>query len=153
MALRSAVALALLAALLLACATLPSERDLEERLERLGASTQGLRRPRVAAIQADTRAVAFGLLMEARANRDSPLSQGLSQQLAAAHLAHRDLVAGGPFGALNDRVLCNALALQQKEEKPLSGLQLLVASPDEPSRALRAAASKAQVRLLYRDFR
>jgi len=150
-ALRSAVALPLLAALLLACATLPSERELEQRLERLGATTQGLRRPRVAAIQADTRAVAFGLLMEARANRESPLSQGLSQELAAAHLAHRDLVAGGPFGELNDRVLCNALSLEQ--EKPLAGLQLLVASPDEPSRALRAAASKAQVRLLYRDFR
>jgi len=147
---RSAVAVALLATLLLACATLPSETELEQRLERLGAATQGLRRPRVAAIQADTRAVAFGLLMEARANTDSPLSQGLSQQLAAAHRTHRDLVAGGPFSALNDRVLRNALALQ--EDETLAGLQLLVASPDEPSRALQLAAQKAHVRLLYRAF-
>jgi hypothetical protein len=150
-ALRSPIGLVLFAALLLACATPPTEADLEQRLERLGSATQGLRRPRVVAIHADTRAVAFGLLMEARANADSPLSVAVSRRLAAAHLTHRDLVAGGPFGDLNDRVLCNALALQQ--EKNLSGLQLVFASPDPPSRALLVAAGKAHVRLLHRSFR
>jgi hypothetical protein len=148
---RSQLAFALLAGLLVACATPPTEADLEQRLERLGTATQGLRHPRVIAIHADTRAHAFGLLMEARANTDSPLSLALSRQLAAAQRTHRDLVAGGPFGDLNDRVLCNALALQ--DERGLSGLQLLVASPDEPSRALKLAAQKAHVRLLHRAFK
>jgi hypothetical protein len=150
-ALRRSLALSLLAILVAACATPPTESDLEGRLERLGAATHGLRRPRVIAIHADTRAHAFGLLMEARANADSPLSASLSRQLASAQRTHRDLVAGGPFGDLNDRVLCNALALQ--DEKGLAGLQLLVASPDEPSRALTLAAKKAHVRLLHRAFR
>jgi hypothetical protein len=150
-ALRRSVALALLAVLVCACATPPTESDLEDRLERLGAATRGLRHPRVIAIHADTRAHAFGLLMEARANVDSPLSTALSRQLASAQRTHRDLVAGGPFGDLNDRVLCNALALQ--DEKGLAGLRILVASPDEPSRALVLAARKASVRLLHRDFR
>ena len=151
MALRSPIGLVLLAALVLGCATPPSEADLEQRLERLGSATQGLRRPRVVAIQADTRANAFGLLMEARANTDSPLSLAIGRQLAAAHRTHRDLVAGGPFGDLNDRLLCNALALQA--EKGLSGLQLIVASPDPPSRALLVAAGKAHVHLLHRTFK
>jgi len=150
-ALRRSAALALLVLVVAACATPPTEADLEDRLERLGAATHGLRRPRVIAIHADTRTHAFGLLMEARANVDSPLSAVISRQLASAHRTHRDLIAGGPFGDLNDRVLCNALALQ--DEKGLTGLQILVASPDEPSRALTLAARKAHVRLLHRAFR
>jgi len=148
---RIAAALALLAALAAGCVTVYGERDLEQRLERLGAATKGLRRPRVFAIHADTRIAALGLLAEARANADSPLSASLGRSLAAAHRSHRDLVAGGPFADLTDRALRNALALQ--DEGGLPGLRLLVASQEPPTPELLGAARRARVHLVYRAFR
>jgi len=148
---RIATALALLAVLAAGCATVPSERDLEKRLERLAASTKGLRRPRVFAIHADTRIAAMGLLAEARANADSPLSAALGRSLAAAHRAHRDLVTGGPFPDLTERVVRNALTLQ--EESGLPGLHLLVASQEPPSAELLGAARRVRVQVVYREFR
>jgi hypothetical protein len=143
--------LAVAGAVVAGCATVHHEAELEKRLERLGAATQGLRRPRTAVIHADTRVAALGLLAEARANRDSPLSASLARQLASAKRSHRDLVAGGPFADLTEQVLRNALALQ--EDGSLEGLQLLVASQEQPSSTLLVAARRTRVRLLYRAFR
>jgi hypothetical protein len=127
------------------------EDEFEKRLERIGAATQDLRRPRTALIHADTRMVALGLLAEARANVDSPLSVSLGRQLAAAQRSRRDVVAGGPFADLTEQVLRNAFALQK--EGGLEGLKLLLATQQQPSPALRHAAARTRVRLLYRDFR
>jgi hypothetical protein len=144
-------ALLLVAALAAGCMTVHREDELELRLERLGAATPGLRRPRTAVIHADTRVAALGLLAEAHANADSPLSASLGRQLAAAHRSRRDVVAGGPFADLTDRVLRNALALQG--QGALAGLQLVVASQEPPSAELESAARRTRVRLLYRAFR
>jgi hypothetical protein len=149
--LRIAAPIALLAALAAGCMTVHREDELEGRLERLAATTKGLRRPRAFAIHADTRIAALGLLAEARANRDSPLSAALGRSLAAAHRSRRDLVAGGPFADLTDQVLRNALALQ--DERGLPGLHLLVASQDPPSAELLGAARRVRVRVFHRDFR
>ena len=151
MTLASRAAFLLLAALSIACATPYTEAELEQRLERLGAATSGLRRPRVVAIHADSRVAALGLLAEARANADSPLSAALGRRLAAAQRSRRDVVAGGPFADLTDLALRNALALQP--EAGLAGLRLVVASAEPPSGELESAARRARVRLLYRAFR
>jgi hypothetical protein len=151
MRIRIAAALVLLVVAAAGCATVYPEDELEERLERIGAATRGLRRPRPAPIHADTRVAALGLLAEARANADSPLSAALGRQLAAAHRTRRDVVAGGPFADLTDRVLRNALSLQ--DDGALAGLQLVVASQDPPSPELQNAARRTRVRLLYRPFR
>jgi hypothetical protein len=148
---RIAVALALVGVVAAGCVTVHREDELEKRLERLGAATPGLRRPRTALIHADTRVAAFGLLAEARANVDSPLSASLARQLAAAKRSHRDVVAGGPFADLTEQVLHNALTLQQ--DGALAGLSLVLASQQQPSPALLAAARRTHVRLLYRSFR
>lgn len=151
MGLRTALSVGLLAALTAGCVTIHREDELEDRLERLGAATRGLRRPRVVAIHADTRVVAFGLLAEARANADSPLSSDLARSLAAAHRSRRDVVTGGPFADLTDQVLRNALSLQGGTGLP--GLKLIVASGEKPSPELARAARQARVELVHRDFR
>jgi len=148
---RIGVALLLLAVVAAGCVTVYREDELEKRLGRLGAATQGLRRPRTVVIHADTRVVALGLLAEARANVDSPLSASLGRQLAAAHRSRRDVVAGGPFADLTEQVLRNALALQ--DDGALAGLQLVLASQERPSGELLGAARRTRVRLLYRAFR
>ncbi len=151
MRIRVVSALALLAVVIAGCATVYREEELEKRLERIGAATAGLRRPRTAPIHADTRVEALGLLAEARANADSPLSASVARQLAAAHRSRRDVVAGGPFADLTDQVLRNALSSQQ--DAGLRGLKLVVASQEEPSGKLRVGARRTGVRLLYRAFR
>jgi hypothetical protein len=148
---RVASALVLLAVALAGCATVYREDELEKRLERIAAATAGLHRPRTAPIHADTRVEALGLLAEARANADSPLSAAVGRRLAAAHRSRRDVVAGGPFADLTDRVLRNALSLQP--DAGLRGLKLVVASQAEPSGELRSAARRTGVHLLYRSFR
>ena len=151
MRIRIVTALAVLGVVGAGCVTVHHEAELEKRLERLGAATQGLRRPRTAVIHADTRVAALGLLAEARANVASPLSASLARQLASAKRSHRDLVAGGPFADLTEQVLRNALA--QQDDGALEGLQLLVASQEPPSPTLQVAARRTRVRLLYRSFR
>jgi hypothetical protein len=146
-----AVALALFGVVAVGCVTVYHEDEFEKRLERLGAATQGLRRPRTALIHADTRMVALGLLAEARANVDSPLSASIGRQLAAAQRTRRDVVAGGPFPDLTEQVMRNAFALQK--DGALEGLQLVLATQEQPSPALQNAARRTRVRLLYRAFR
>jgi len=148
---RIATALLLLGLVAAGCVTVHREDELEKRLDRLAAATAGLRRPRTAVIHADTRVAALGLLAEARANADSPLSASLARQLSAAHRSRRDVVAGGPFADLTDQVLRNALALH--DDGALAGLQLVVASPERPSGELQHAARRTRVSLLYRAFR
>jgi hypothetical protein len=148
---RIAVALALFGVVAVGCVTVYHEDEFEKGLERLGAATQGLRRPRTALIHADTRMVALGLLAEARANVDSPLSASIGRQLAAARRSRRDVVAGGPFPDLTEQVMRNAFALQK--DGALEGLQLVLATQQPPSPALQNAARRTRVRLLYRAFR
>jgi hypothetical protein len=136
---------------LASCVTTYEEREVERRLELSASAVAGLGRHRVIAIHADSRVAAFGLLAEAKANRDSPLSAQVGARLAAAARRHQAAVVGGPHAELSDRVLCNALRLNQ--ERGLGGLRLVFVSPEPPSRELVAAASQARVRLTHRAFR
>jgi hypothetical protein len=149
---RSAAHALLVALLALGCATVYPEAETERQLAQVAREVS--RRPpaRVVAIHADTGVAAFGLLTEARGNPESPLSAGAYRALAAARRGRRVVVAGGPFADLNDRVLCNALALAG-DEGSLAGLSLVVASPAPPSPALGAAARRAGVRLSHRALR
>ncbi len=133
------------------CVTTITEVELEDRLERAAASVSGLGRARIVLIYADTRTVAWGLLAEAKMDRTSPLSVQTGKRIAGAARQGRAVVVGGPYPALTDRILRNALALH--EEQGLRGLRLLVVSAERPSDELRTAASAARARLYHRDLR
>ncbi len=146
---RSTLALAILFAA--GCVTTITETELEDRLERAAASVSGLGRARIVPIYADTRTVAWGMLTEAKMDRTSPLSVRTGKRIAGAARQGRAVVVGGPYPALTDQILRNALALH--EEKDLRGLRLVLVSGDRPSDELRKAASGAQARLYHRDLR
>jgi hypothetical protein len=145
---RSTLALAILFAA--GCVTAITETDLEDRLERAAASVSGLGRARIVPIYADTRTVAWGMLTEAKMDRTSPLSVRTGKRLAGAARQGRAVVAGGPYPALTDQILRNALALHQEEGLP--GLRLVVVSAEQPSAELRKAASGVRARLYHRDL-
>ncbi len=84
-------------------------------------------------------------------DRISPLSVRTGKRIAGAARQGRAVVVGGPYPALTDQILRNALALH--EEKNLRGLRLVLVSEDRPSDELRKAASGARARLYHRGLR
>jgi len=133
------------------CITPLTEDDLEKDLERAASSVPSLGRKRVIPIYAETRMAAWALLADAKSNPSSPMSYRLSRGLAAAARRGFGVVVGGPYPALSDQVLRNALTLHR--ERPLGGLKLLFVSAKPPSEALWQAAKHADARIHHREFR
>jgi hypothetical protein len=110
-----------------------------------------LGRKRIIPIYAETQMAAWALLADAKSDPSSPMSQRLSRGLAAAARRGFGVVVGGPYPALSDQVVRNALTLHR--ERPLGGLTLVFVSAKPPSEALSKAAASAGARLHHREFR
>lgn len=148
---RCALVLAPWVLLAAGCVSPYSETELEEHLAETARSFEGLGRTSVIAVHAETDMVAFGLLAEARANTDSPLSQQLGRRIGAAARRGFGVVIGGPYADLSDRVVQNALTLQREGRLP--PFTLVFVSPEPPSAALARAARDANARLRHLQFR
>ena len=133
------------------CITPLTEADLEKDLDRAASSVPGLDRKRVIPIYAETKMAAWALLADAKSDPSSPMSYRLSRGLASAARRGFGVVVGGPYPALSDQVVRNALTLHR--ERSLGGLTLVYVSAKPPSDALREAAKHAQARLYHREFR
>ena len=146
-----AIVLAVSLMLAVGCVTPLTEADLEKDLARSAASVPALGRKRVIPIYAETKMAAWALLADAKSDPSSPMSYRLSRGLALAARRGFGVVVGGPYPALSDQVVRNALTLHR--ERPLGGLALVFVSAKPPSEALREAAASADARLHHREFR
>ncbi len=148
-----AIPIVLIVSLMLAagCITPGSEADLEKDLERAASSVPTLGRKRIIPVYAETKMAAWALLADAKSDPSSPMSYRMSRGLAAAARRGFGVVVGGPYPALSDQVVRNALTLHR--ERPLGGLTLVFVSAKPPSEALRKAAKHAEARLYHREFR
>jgi hypothetical protein len=133
------------------CITPFTEADLEKDLDRAASSVPALGRKRIIPIYAETKMAAWALLADAKSDPSSPMSYRLSRGLAAAARRGFGVVVGGPYPALSDQVVRNALTLHR--ERPLGGLTLVFVSAKPPSEALWKAAKHAHARLHHREFR
>ncbi len=149
---RRAIQVGLAAWVLLAagCVTTVSEDEVKTRLTEAASSVPGLRTKRVVPIYADSRMMALTLLANAKSDPKSGLSQQLSHRFSLAASRRQDVVVGGPYPRLSERIVRNALALSRH---PLRGLTVVFVSPKPPSPALAQAAREAEARLYHRDFR
>ncbi len=147
------LAIGILAALAVACATPITRPQLEAELASASAGlTPPGTRPQVFAIHAQSRMEAWTQLTEEQTDPESaPLSGQLSRKLASSASRGRTLVVGGPHAELTDQVVRNALAA--REDRPLRGLILVYVSPAAPSPELRAAARRAKVALHHQAMR
>jgi hypothetical protein len=147
-----AIRIVLVVSLMLAtgCVTPLTEDDLEKDLDRVASSVPSLGPKRVIPIYAESRMAALALLADAKSNPSSPLSYRVSRGLARAARRGLGVVVGGPYPALSDQVLRNALTLHR--ERPLGGLKLLFVSEKPPSEDLLEAAKHAHARLRHREF-
>jgi hypothetical protein len=148
-----AVPIVLTVSLMLAtgCITPLTEADLEEDLERAASSVPALGRKRIIPVYAETQMAAWALLADAKTDPSSLMSYRLSRGLASAARRGFGVVVGGPYPALSDQVVRNALTLHR--ERPLGGLRLVFVSAKPPSEALWKAAKHAEARLYHREFR
>ena len=148
-----AIAIVISVSLMLAmgCVTPLTEADLEKELARSASSVPALGRKRIIPIYAETKMAAWALLADAKSDPSSTMSHRLSRGLALAARRGFGVVVGGPYPALSDQVVRNALTLHR--ERPLGGLTLVFVSAKPPSEALREAATSADARLHHREFR
>ncbi len=149
---RNVARLALAAGLLLAtgCVTSMTESELKQQLDKT-ADEMRIGKRRIVPIYAETKLVAQVMLVEARTDPKSQTSRHLGKRIAVAARRGQIVVAGGPYPALSDQLLRNALTLQ--DEGSLRGLRLVLVSSEGPSDELSQAARAAQARLYHRSVR
>lgn len=135
----------------LACATPPSDDEVETQLRRAAAATPELgRRPRVVPLYADSKMAAWAQVTEAKAEGPSGNARALAQAFENAARQRVAYVVGGPYAALNDRTLLDAFDLVRARKLP--GLTLLLVSDKPPSGALVSAARQHGAQLLHRPY-
>jgi len=138
-------------AAVLACATPPSDDQIEAQLRRVAAATPELgRRPRVISLYADSKMAAWAQVTEATAEGPSGEAHALAQAFESAARTRVAYAVGGPYPKLNERTLLDAFDLVHARKLP--GLTLLMVSDRPPSQALLSAARQRGARLLHRPY-
>jgi len=146
--LRPAIPIVLIAALL-ACASPPTDADVEADLRRLSADVRGLgSSPRLVVLNAGSSMDAWSHVAESKAEGPSVRARALGRRFAKGSQERVGIVVGGPFPQLNDRMVLDAL--EASGSGPLPGLTLVIVSPEPPEERLRIAALQRRVKLVHR---
>jgi hypothetical protein len=136
----------------LACATPPTDEELETELRQIAARVKPKGELRVVALNAGSKMDAWAQLAESTAEgteaKGSQLSRRLARAFSYANRRRIAVVTGGPFGDLNERTVLDAFA-EQKQDVRLPGLTLVYVSPEPPSPELRAAAKGVGAALVH----
>ena len=137
-----------------ACATPPSDEELEAQLRQIAIQVKPRGELRVVAINAESRMDAWTKVAEDFAEgKESRASQQARRLARAFEKAHRQRVAvvtGGPYADLNERMVMDAFALAQDKHQRLAGLTLVFVSPEPPTPELRAAVTRTGSLLVHR---
>jgi len=145
---RSGIVIVLTAAAL-ACATPPTDAEVESDLRRLSADVRGLGpSPRLVVLNAGSSMDAWSHVAESRADGPSTRARALGRRFAKGSQRRVGIVVGGPFPQLNDRMVLDAL--EAAGSGPLPGLTLVMVSPEPPEEQLRIAALRRRVKLVHR---
>ena len=138
----------------LACATPPTEDELDAELRQIAREVKPQGQLRVVSIIAESRMDAWAKLAadQAEGTETGP-AQPARRLLRAFERADRFRVAvvtGGPYADWNERVLRQAFDATKDQRMP--GLTLVYVSPEPPSPELRAAVSRAGSQLVHRTL-
>lgn len=153
--LRPASVLAALVLGALACATPPSEEEIDAELRQIARSVKPLRGElRCVPLSADSRMDAFAKLAEStaegRGGEPSQQTRRLARAFSYAKRRRVAVVTGGPYTSLNERVVLDAFEVAKQKTPRLPGLTLVYVSPEPPTPELRAAVTGMGGLLVYR---
>ena len=138
----------------LACATPPSDEEVETQLRAIAAEVKPRGELRVVSIHAESRMDAWTKLAEEKVDGKEGGSAQSARRLARAfeksHRVRVAVVTGGPYADLNERMVQDAFALAKEKHQRMAGLTLVFVSPEPPSPELRAVVRSAGSLLVHR---
>jgi len=138
----------------LACATPPTEDELDTELRQIAREVKPQGQLRVVSILAESRMDAWAKLAEDQADgKEAGPARPARRLLRAFERADRFRVAvvtGGPYADWNERMLRQAL--DAVKDKRMPGLTLVYVSPEPPSPELQAAVTRAGSLLVHRTL-
>jgi hypothetical protein len=138
----------------LACATPPTEDELDAELRQIAREVKPQGQLRIVSILAESRMDAWAKLAEDQADgKEAGPAQPARRLIRAFDRADRFRVAvvtGGPYADWNERMV--RAALDAGKGKQMPGLTLVYVSPEPPSDELRAAVSRAGSLLVPRTL-
>ena len=145
--------LAGLALLALACATPPTDDEVEAELHRIAASVRPRGELRYVMLNAGSPMDAWAQVTESTAEGKESSSQPAQRLARAFEQAGRRRIAvvtGGPYASLNERTLLDAFTHLRVQKLP--GLTLVFASPKPPSDDLCDLIKRTGATLVVRDM-
>jgi hypothetical protein len=135
----------------LACATPPSEQEIDAELRQIAGRVKPRGELRCVPLVADSRMDAFAKLAESTAEgagaQPSQQARRLVRAFAQADRRYVAVVTGGPYASLNERVVQDAF--DARKAPRLAGLTLVYVSPEPPSPELRAVVKSASASLVH----
>jgi hypothetical protein len=138
----------------LACATPPSNEELEAQLRAIAAEVKPRGELRIVAINAESRMDAWAKLAEdqAEGKERGPSQQArrLARAFEKSHRLRVAVVTGGPYADLNERMVQDAFEVVKEKQQRMAGLTLVFVSPEPPSPELRATVNRASSLLVHR---
>jgi len=138
----------------LACATPPTEDELDAELRQIAREVKPQGQLRIVSIIAESRMDAWAKLAADQAEgKEAGPAQPARRLLHAFDRADRFRVAvvtGGPYADWNERVMRQAF--DAVKDKRMPGLTLVYVSPEPPSPELLASVSRAGSQLVHRTL-
>jgi hypothetical protein len=138
----------------IACATPPSEEEIDAELRQIARGVKPLGELRCVPLVADSRMDAWAKLAEStaegKAGEPSKQTRRLLRAFTQAEKRRVAVVTGGPYASLNERVVLDAFQAAGEKTPRLPGLTLVYVSPDPPSDELRTAVTTAGSLLVHR---
>jgi hypothetical protein len=136
----------------LACATPPTDEELEAELRQIAARVKPRGELRIVALNAGSKMDAWAQLAESTAEgteaQASKQARRLARSFSYANRRRIAVVAGGPYADLNELTVLDAFG-EQKQGTRLPGLTLVYVSPEPPSPQLRAAVKQVGAALVH----
>jgi predicted aconitase len=145
--------LAGLALLALACATPPSDDEVEAELHRIAASVRPRGELRYVMLNAGSPMDAWAQVTESTAEGKESSSQParrLARAFSQAEKRRIAVVTGGPYASLNERTVLDAFLHLRAKRLPY--LTLVYASPKPPSDELRDAIARTGATLVVHNM-
>jgi hypothetical protein len=140
-----------LAACLLACASPPTDEEVDAELRQIAKSVKPVGELRIVGIYAESRMDSWAQWAESTSEGKEASSlpaRRLARALSQSDRKRVAVVTGGPYASFNERIVLDALRVSKLER--MRGLTLVFVSPEPPTPELRTAVTNASAKLVHR---
>lgn len=139
------------ALLVMACVSPPTDDEVKLAMRAAADGVQELGpRPRFVVLNVQSKMEAWTHVAESAAEGPSRKAQALGRNFSKGSSRRVGVVIGGPQQSYVDKMILDAF--ESSGTQKLSGLTLVVVTPEPPTEVLRGAAMRRDVKLVYRPL-